>query len=238
MLFNDVRGGAGSGQSYLWDIKAKTDLIIETMYIEFTTLTQLSTISIWTKEGTYRGYEKNKDAWTQIVTDLVWKTGTIRKELFIPIPMEQGATQALYVYSKGPAFIPYSFGKEQGSVTVENEDLSMHMGHVKSGNWNVGFNGVRSLRTKLVYRRCDETPQFPTQGPKTESPTPQGCVDDESFSKNRGGRNRTCAYIGDGNRPWRANKWCMKKKNGDWIYNICCKTCMKKKNGDRIYNIC
>merc|ERR1740124_660287 len=37
MLFNDVRGGAGSGQSYLWDIKAKTDLIIETMYIEFTT---------------------------------------------------------------------------------------------------------------------------------------------------------------------------------------------------------
>jgi len=64
---------------------------------------------------------------------------------------------------------------------------------------------------------------YPTVSP-TVSPTVT-CVDDADFSKNRGGRDRTCSYIGDGNKQWRINKWCNKKYRGQLISEICCATC-------------
>jgi len=53
------------------------------------------------------------------------------------------------------------------------------------------------------------------------------CVDDQNFTKGRGGRKRTCEYIGKGNKKYRLNKWCNKKKRGILISETCCKTCKK-----------
>merc|ERR1712086_1146872 len=55
------------------------------------------------------------------------------------------------------------------------------------------------------------------------------CLDDPDFVKTRGNKNqnidRTCAYIGAGDRPWRLNKWCNKRHRGELIKDICCNTC-------------
>jgi len=72
--------------------------------------------------------------------------------------------------------------------------------------------------TVSAYRQCKTT--TPTSAPTTRNT----CVDDDEFAKRRGGRIRTCKYIGDG-RVWRMKKWCNKKKQGIIIKNICCKTC-------------
>jgi len=49
------------------------------------------------------------------------------------------------------------------------------------------------------------------------------CEDNADFVKTRGGRMRTCAYIGES--LWRKQKWCNKKKRGVKISEECCKTC-------------
>jgi len=49
------------------------------------------------------------------------------------------------------------------------------------------------------------------------------CEDNPEFVKMRGGRMRTCAYIGAS--LWRKQKWCNKKKHGVKISEECCKTC-------------
>jgi len=72
--------------------------------------------------------------------------------------------------------------------------------------------------------------ESPTSSKPTESPTLLPtvlCEDDLDFVKGRGMRKRTCAYIGEGNRKWRINKWCEKKKRGVPISISCCKTCRK-----------
>eukprot|EP00588_Corethron_pennatum_P014445 CAMPEP_0194278538 /NCGR_PEP_ID=MMETSP0169-20130528/11595_1 /TAXON_ID=218684 /ORGANISM="Corethron pennatum, Strain L29A3" /LENGTH=477 /DNA_ID=CAMNT_0039022751 /DNA_START=90 /DNA_END=1523 /DNA_ORIENTATION=- len=56
------------------------------------------------------------------------------------------------------------------------------------------------------------------QGPPTD------CVDDSSFSKKRGGRDRTCDYIGESG-DYRRRKWCNKKYRGVMIHRKCCATC-------------
>jgi len=56
------------------------------------------------------------------------------------------------------------------------------------------------------------------------------CEDNPTFVKKRGGRERTCAYIGAGNKAWRIKKWCNKKQGGIVIKEICCKTCEDVKN--------
>mmetsp|Transcript_44764 Transcript_44764/g.87765 ORF Transcript_44764/g.87765 Transcript_44764/m.87765 type:complete len:96 (+) Transcript_44764:206-493(+) len=53
------------------------------------------------------------------------------------------------------------------------------------------------------------------------------CVDDADFVKSRGGRDRTCAYIGGGDKQWRIDKWCKKQKQGVAISALCCETCKK-----------
>jgi len=66
----------------------------------------------------------------------------------------------------------------------------------------------------------------PTMKPTTISLKPSTtCEDDQFFVKNRGGRKRTCSYIGNGTKLWRINKWCNKKKEGILISHFCCKTC-------------
>jgi len=172
-LFNNVAGVSGNYKSLLWDVKALHDVIIDTMYIEFNSDRE-STISIWTKEGIFKGYEKNENAWTQVVSDLVLKTGTIPETLFIPFKIEKGATQSFYVFSTGPELINYTQGGIEGSITAENDDLIMYYGIQKYGGWNADpHHSPRSLRTKLNYRRCDGATKSPSPGPKTESPTPK-----------------------------------------------------------------
>jgi len=51
------------------------------------------------------------------------------------------------------------------------------------------------------------------------------CIDDPSFVKSRGGRMRTCEYIGSSG-PHRLKKWCSKKKGGKPIRESCCNTCL------------
>mmetsp|Transcript_31727 Transcript_31727/g.62883 ORF Transcript_31727/g.62883 Transcript_31727/m.62883 type:complete len:489 (+) Transcript_31727:161-1627(+) len=51
------------------------------------------------------------------------------------------------------------------------------------------------------------------------------CIDDPFFVKSRGGRNRTCEYIGSSGM-YRLKKWCSKKKRGKPIRESCCNTCL------------
>jgi len=77
--------------------------------------------------------------------------------------------------------------------------------------------------TVSTYYDCKGS--SPTAQP-TQSPT-KLCVDDLNFTKSRGERERTCEYIGQGNKQWRLNKWCNKKKHGRPISEACCETCKK-----------
>jgi len=108
-------------------------------------------------------------------------------------------------------------------------------GYIMNPSVNEASNGFSSQSTDSFLQHFDQvtciedetgTTLSPTVSPTVTSPTVT-CVDDADFLKSRGGRDRTCSYIGDGNKQWRINKWCMKQKRGVAISALCCATCKK-----------
>jgi len=96
-----------------------------------------------------------------------------------------------------------------------------------------GYANVVIYDPETSNGNCDQSTDTPTMKGPTKSPIAPSlsptktCLDDSNFVKGRGGRKRTCEYIGKDNRQWRINKWCNKKKNGMPISTFCCQTCKK-----------
>jgi len=108
-------------------------------------------------------------------------------------------------------------------------------GYIMSPSVNEASNGFSSVSTNSFLQHFDQvtciddetgTTLSPTVSPTVTSPTVT-CVDDADFVKSRGRIDRTCAYIGGGDKQWRIDKWCKKQKQGVAISALCCETCKK-----------
>jgi len=221
ILANEREGRSGkssAGLSFIFKLEAISDIIIDTIFLEFAETA--TTVSLWTKTGSYEGYERDETKWTNIVNGVAMGTGDINKEYFTPVKIDKGTDQSFYLYVFGTS-IYYKAGRNKGDVDAENNDLKMIWGVNASSKWNeVRSWKEQMVHTKINYKVCK------SEEPPSQNPT-KLCVDDQSFTKSRGGRKRTCEYIGKGNKQWRLNKWCNKNKNGSPISEACCETCKK-----------
>mmetsp|Transcript_7234 Transcript_7234/g.15035 ORF Transcript_7234/g.15035 Transcript_7234/m.15035 type:complete len:333 (+) Transcript_7234:191-1189(+) len=221
ILANEREGRSGkssAGLSFIFKLEAISDIIIDTIFLEFAETA--TTVSLWTKTGSYEGYERDETKWTNIVNGVAMGTGDINKEYFTPVKIDKGTDQSFYLYVFGTS-IYYKAGRNKGDVDAENNDLKMIWGVNASSKWNeVRSWKEQMVHTKINYKVCK------SEEPPSQNPT-KLCVDDQSFTKSRGGRKRTCEYIGKGDKQWRLNKWCNKNKNGSPISEACCETCKK-----------
>jgi len=221
ILANERQGRSSwssAGFSFIFKLEAFRDIIIDTIFLDFR---GTATVSLWTKKGSYEGYEKDETKWANIVNGVAMGTGEINKEDFTPVKIDKGTDQSFYLYVTNQSIF-YKKGKSKGAVDAENNDLKMIWGVFGQDKWNSvrSWNDERMVHTKIHYKEC--------KSEETNSPTsPSTCVDDQNFTKGRGGRERTCEYIGKGNKQWRLNKWCNKNKNGSPISEACCETCKK-----------
>jgi len=251
ILPNEYQGlsmSSSSGVFFVYNVKAHKDMIIDTFYFKFV---DTANINVWTKKGNYEGFEEEETAWTQIVDNVSMVTGEIRKDDFTPVKIDEGAEQSFYLqFSESGVYVKN--GSNTGDLVAENEDLSMFWGSRTYGKFSWSIKNSYMVHTKIHYRLCKDTPTAspteskttPTRSPitptwspmkypsvfpttsNTRSPT-KVCMDDPNFVKGRGGRKRTCKYIGQGKKQWRINKWCNKKKSQVKISEICCETCKK-----------
>jgi len=127
ILANEKQGRSGmssEGLSFIFKLEAISDIIIDTIFLE---LKETATVSLWTKTGSYEGYEKDETKWTNIVNDVAMGTGDINKEYFTPVKIDKGTDQSFYLYvSKSSVY--YKSGKNKGDVDAENDDLKMIWG--------------------------------------------------------------------------------------------------------------
>eukprot|EP00588_Corethron_pennatum_P008571 CAMPEP_0194267412 /NCGR_PEP_ID=MMETSP0169-20130528/1917_1 /TAXON_ID=218684 /ORGANISM="Corethron pennatum, Strain L29A3" /LENGTH=728 /DNA_ID=CAMNT_0039008239 /DNA_START=119 /DNA_END=2308 /DNA_ORIENTATION=+ len=165
------------------------------------------------------------------------------KDLFVGFNRKAGANSGNIEFSDEVTVI-------EAKVTSNRSEQSYIKAHLKNSE-TYTQSGVTIKVCKLVTNvvpgyadvviydpetsngNCDQSTDTPTIKSPTESPTAQTlsptktCLDDSDFVKGRGGRKRTCEYIGKDNRQWRINKWCNKKQGGTPISTFCCKTCKK-----------
>ena len=125
----------GSGQAgVMFDIVANKHVIIESLDLHIAS-TDTERLQIYTKEGTYMGYETDPDAW-HLITDLTFEgkgennITPVPYNAFLPISVPMHATRALYVTLTDTKLM-YTGGTSPGQVFTQNTDLAILEG---SGN--------------------------------------------------------------------------------------------------------
>jgi len=117
------------GYGNMFDVVASKSLIIRTLAY-YTAQTSKSSFSVWTKSGTYRGFEENQDdSWEQIVSGAVsgnghGKSTHIPKEDFTPVRIEAGQSRAFFVVIDSPHML-YSNGTAVGVVSSSNSGIEI-----------------------------------------------------------------------------------------------------------------
>lgn len=110
------------------NLVAEKDIVLLEMSIH-TSSTDSVEVEVWTRQGSYRGQEKNRNAWHQIAKTTVQGRGEghltpLPEDAFDPIRIQAGDTQALYV-TLTTAEMRYTKGSKQGNVYVSNDDISI-----------------------------------------------------------------------------------------------------------------
>lgn len=125
--------GRNQAAGNMFDVSAKTDITVVGMRLNIATTNEVS-FQLWTKNGTYVGYEKNPAAWTKIATGSILGNGLGQQSPihsgFDAISIGQGVTQAFYV-TLTVELMRYTDGQgldEAGS----NSDLTISKGVGKS----------------------------------------------------------------------------------------------------------
>ena len=168
------------------DLVAEKDIVLLEMSIH-TSSTGSVDVEVWTRQGSYRGYEKNRNAWHRIAKTTVKGKGEghltpLPKDAFDPIRIQAGDTQALYA-TLTTAEMRYSKGSKQGKVYVSNDDISIFEGVGVSYPFKSVFR-PRLWQGEIRYALLDDpgVNEIPTP-----SPTPVPAV--RSLETTMGGGN-------------------------------------------------
>ena len=117
----------------MYDIVAVNDIEIQGISHIHTNTLDMVDVEVYTKTGSYRGYEKNTPAWKLIATASVKGSGKgqrtlLPEDLFdAPIAVNASNTQAFYV-TLTTAQMRYSDGDDLGAVHASSPNLQILQG--------------------------------------------------------------------------------------------------------------
>ena len=168
----------------MFDFEVASDITIEKMKVMLRNNAAQVTINIYTKAGTYAGYDKDPSAWTlqYTGTGIDWAGGFFTsQELpgFPSISLPPG-TYAMYIEAINPSN-PSANELYIDSTSTDNpyastQDIAVLRGKGKAG-WDTTYSSTYGFQVSIVYT-LDGT-RYPTQEP-TSSPSfspSQDCSD-------------------------------------------------------------
>mmetsp|Transcript_35005 Transcript_35005/g.42822 ORF Transcript_35005/g.42822 Transcript_35005/m.42822 type:complete len:146 (+) Transcript_35005:1-438(+) len=100
-------------------------------------------VEIYTKEGSHKGFETNKMAWTQICKTSVMGQGLnnvtiVPSKVTSPVVIPRNSLHSFYITLDTPD-LRYTFGVKYGSVFLENDDLIVYEGKGSAGKFGTTF---------------------------------------------------------------------------------------------------
>ena len=150
-LMTTFRGGNGQAGN-MFDVIPKSDIVIEGIDIH-TSVKSLVNVEIWSKTGTWEGYDRSNAKWTYRGKKTVMGKGPGAKTNvngFDEIYMKKGRRYALYVTLDHKEML-YSNGGSHGSVLADDHNLSILVGAGKKYPFNDTINN-RGWNGAIRYR--------------------------------------------------------------------------------------
>lgn len=160
-------GGNGAAGS-MFDIWPRDHLVLFGMGIH-TSAEERTTVEVWTKSGSFQGYETNATAWTRLLSTEIDGLGR-GKPTFInlnPFRIAAMQTRAFYVTVTGGSGLRYTNGNGVGTVYASNADVDIIEGAGKRYPFGSTFRD-RQWNGVLQYYVASD----PMMEPETDAPTP------------------------------------------------------------------
>ena len=164
----------------MFDVEAKNDIVI--YGVDINTIVQNSAdVEMWTKEGTYKGYEKDASAWTLLFNSTLECNGIdvptpIPTGSFDPVVMKASNRRSFYITFPKGASLRYITGNEEGQEYKSNDDLTIFEGIARRVGFDSAMYSPRVWSGGLNYLVGSpptlEPTSSPTIKPTTGSPTP------------------------------------------------------------------
>eukprot|EP00588_Corethron_pennatum_P022187 CAMPEP_0194315380 /NCGR_PEP_ID=MMETSP0171-20130528/12189_1 /TAXON_ID=218684 /ORGANISM="Corethron pennatum, Strain L29A3" /LENGTH=1050 /DNA_ID=CAMNT_0039071179 /DNA_START=170 /DNA_END=3322 /DNA_ORIENTATION=+ len=158
---------SGSGKaisapvSIVFDIDALKSIYIETLFLKIKEGAE-HVVKVYTKQGSYDGYEKDASAWTPIVDGVTMTQGLIPYDSFLSFFVDEGSTQAFFVYvasSNGGKLSLENGGTDVdfGGVSTANDDISLKYGkRIKDSFGGKESKTPHILKGEIHYRTCED----------------------------------------------------------------------------------
>jgi hypothetical protein len=164
-----------SSAGVMFDVRAKNSIAIQSL--DFNTVnSDDARIEVWTKNGSHRGYERRRGAWTLLVNGTVIGRGmdvptSIPSDMFTPAIVLANETRAFYVTCVDGPCQRYSL-VSGANRDFENSDLILlRNGTAKGLGFNGTFHTPRTFNGALHYNIVTPSPtNVPTIRP-SDSPT-------------------------------------------------------------------
>jgi M6 family metalloprotease-like protein len=134
----------------MFDMKAKKDIVIHRISHVHTSAVMEYNLKVYTKNGTYKGYEHDKTAWTLVQDQTITGTGfnrftsTNNKNFWPRVPVMEGTSQAFYVVLDQPRLVfLYNAALTEGDVYATYNEFDITVGTYNAMNF--GFAGHPSV---------------------------------------------------------------------------------------------
>ncbi|KPI87092.1 hypothetical protein ABL78_3804 [Leptomonas seymouri] len=166
-----LRGGSGSYNGIMFDVVAKNNTVRITKISFIPDTSTVATVRLYTRSGTFMGYEWDSEAWTKLLEEeLALKdTWEVTLENFEPITVPAGARVGIFLHTtsgSGVLFFSENEGLQgkTGDVEEENDDIGITIGK-KSESANP-FVAVQSQK-RLLKGSVTYTVLMRSNGPRS-----------------------------------------------------------------------
>lgn len=166
-----LRGGAGSYNGIMFDVVAKNNTVRITKLSFIPDTNTVATVRLYTRNGSFMGYERDTEAWTKLLEEEVALKDTweVSLEDFEPITVPAGARVGIFLHTtsgSGVLFFSENEGLQgkTGDVEEENDDIGITVGK-KSESANP-FVAVQSQK-RLLKGSITYTVLMRSNGPRS-----------------------------------------------------------------------
>jgi hypothetical protein len=149
-LFTTLVGGNGSTGN-MFDVVAQNNIIVNGFDVHLNG-TATTTIEVWTRAGSFVGFNTSNAGWTNVLTTTVVGLGT---GVLTPVsgtfavPVNAGQTQAFFVTPNGGSGFNYTNGGPVGSIYASNSDAQVLVGN--AGGYFSSTIASRVFNGKMNY---------------------------------------------------------------------------------------
>lgn len=164
-------GNAAAGN--MFDIVAMSSLQITHLKLHTPSKREVP-IEIWTKEGTHEGFEKEKGAWTLLVSTTMQGRGIGKRSSleFSPILLVESQRRAFYITTTSGARLAYTDGRGVGTVSAANDDIAIMEGTGNTYPFGTIFkkrrwNGVLEYSLVAIEETAHQPAMNQNQPPST-----------------------------------------------------------------------